>query len=240
MVNQFAPQQQTWGRTVDVAAVDEGLRKYMLGVYNYMASGLLLSGIIAAAVYSVPALSQLVWGTPLGMIAVWAPLIMIFAAMFMADKMSVAMTQMFFWTFVSLKGISLSYVLFVYTGESVIRTLFITAATFGAMSLYGYTTKANLAKFGTFLIMGMFGILLASIVNIFLGSSALQFAISVIGVLIFTGLAAYETQQLKNTYLAIGHLPEAAMKSTVWGALNLYITFVALFQFLLQLLGNRE
>jgi FtsH-binding integral membrane protein len=228
--------------------VDAGLRSFMLSVYNYMASGLLLSGLVAIAVvhtslanvfYQVGPGGQLLGLNGLGMIAVFAPLAMLFLAMFAGQRMSGSAAQMFYWAFVALQGISLSTLLVVYTGESVVRVFFITAAAFASLSLYGYTTKRDLSGFGKFLFMGVVGILIAGIVNIFVGSSMLMFLISAAGVLVFSGLIAYDTQAIKERYYAgMGH--DSETKLAVFSALALYLNFINLMQFLLMFLGNRE
>jgi FtsH-binding integral membrane protein len=217
-------------------AVDEGLRGYMLRVYNYMASGILLSGIVALTAASSPSFMQLLWATPLKWVVIFAPLAIMFVPF---ERLSVAAGQAVYWVFTAAMGLSLSIVMLLYTGASVARVFFITAGMFGAMSLYGYTTKADLSRFTTFLMMGVIGIVLASIVNVFLGSSALQFAISVIGVVVFTALVAWNTQMIKETYY-LAASEEDASRSAVMGALALYINFVNLFQVLLSLLGVRN
>lgn len=220
--------------------IDQGLRKYMLGVFNYMGSGLVLSGILAVLTFTNTWALELVWGTPLKYVVQFGPLAMIFGLMFFGSRMSTSATQAFYWTFVSLMGISLSFWGMVYTGESIARTLFITAATFGAMSLWGYTTKRNLTGMGSFLFMGVIGLVIAMIVNIFLQSSMMHFLISAAGVLIFTLMTAYDTQQQKGVYYALAGNEDALHKSAIHGALGLYINFINLFQFLLAFLGNRE
>ena len=232
----------------DAAQVDAGLRSYMLRVYNLMASGLALSGIVAMVIVNVPAVSslfyvtqagQVVGMTLLGTIAMWSPLIVLFAAMFMINKASATVVQGMYWLFVTLQGISLSLLLMMYTGESVVRVFFITAAAFASLSLYGYTTKRDLSGLGSFLIMGVFGMLIAMVVNIFLASSMMQFIISGVGVLVFAGLTAYDTQRIKEEY-NVNMDGETMSKSATMGALSLYINFINLLQFLLYFLGNRE
>ena len=222
------------------AEIDVGLRQYMLQVYNYMASGVALTGIVAYLVASSPALTGALFGNPImPWIVMLAPigLALYFGARIHA--MSFATSQIIFWIFAGLMGLSLATVFLVYTGESIARVFFITAGTFGAMSLYGYTTKTDLTKFGSFLMMGLIGIIIASVVNIFVGSTALQFAISVIGVLVFVGLTAYDTQKIKETYWADDD-SETHGKKAVMGALNLYLDFINLFVMLLQLFGSRR
>jgi FtsH-binding integral membrane protein len=227
-------------RTADQAAVsiDEGLRTHMLRVYNYMASAVLLSGIVAYLVANT-ALAGIVFGTPLKWVVMLAPLAFILVLSFGIHKLSFFTAQAIFWAFAATMGASLASILLVFTGASVARVFFITAGLFGAMSLYGYTTKADLSKFGTFLMMGLIGIVLASLVNIFVGSSAIQFAISVIGVLVFTGLTAYDTQRIKEEYVEnLGH--ETLSKMALMGALSLYLDFVNLFTMLMHLLGAKD
>src|SRR5262245_21427106 len=220
-------------------AVDEGLRRYMLRVYNYMASGVLLSGIVAWLVASSPSTVQLLFTTPLKWLVTFSLLAVWMVLSFGISRLSVAAAQALYWLFAALMGASLAAILLVFTLESVARVFFITAATFGAMSLYGYTTKADLSKFSTFLIMGLFGIVIAGLVNLFIGSSALQFAISIIGVRVFVGLPAWDTQRIKEEYYLLEDGTQAG-KAAVMGALALYLDFVNLFQLLLSLLGNRN
>ena len=219
-------------------ALDEGLRAYMLRVYNYMASGVLLSGIVAYVVANT-ALAGIIFGTPLKWVVMLAPLAFIMVLSFGIHRLSFAAAQAVYWVFAATMGASLASILLVFTGASVARVFFITAATFAAVSLYGYTTKADLSKFGTFLFMGLIGIVIASLVNIFLASSALQFAISVIGVLVFTGLTAYDTQRIKEEYYE-GHDQETMGKLALMGALSLYLDFVNLFTMLMNLMGSRD
>jgi uncharacterized protein len=219
-------------------ALDEGLRAHMLRVFNYMASGVLLSGIVAYVVANT-ALAGMIFGTPLKWVVMLAPLAFIMVLSFGIHKLSFTAAQALYWTFCAVMGASLASILIVFTGASVARVFFITAATFAATSLYGYTTKADLSKFGTFLFMGLIGIVIASVVNIFVGSSALQFAISVIGVLVFTGLTAYDTQRIKEEYYE-GHDHETSSKMALMGALSLYLNFVNLFSMLMNLMGSRD
>ncbi|HJP20759.1 MAG: Bax inhibitor-1/YccA family protein [Alphaproteobacteria bacterium] len=221
------------------AAVDEGLRAYMLRVYNYMASALALSGVVALAVSSSDSLVALIFGSPLQWVVILAPLGLVFFLSARVNKMSASAAQTTFWIFAGLMGVSLASIFLVYTPVSIVRVFFITAGTFGAMSFYGYTTKKDLSGWGSFLFMGLIGIIIASVVNIFLASSALHFAISVIGVLIFVGLTAYDTQKIRNNYLeADGH--EVATKKAVMGALTLYLDFINLMLMLLRLFGERR
>jgi FtsH-binding integral membrane protein len=222
------------------AVIDVGLRQYMLGVYNYMASGLALTGIVATLVAMSPdSVKQAIFGTPLMWVAILAPVALVFFLSFRVHKMSAAAAQATFWIYAALNGVAFSTIFLVYTGQSIARVFFITAATFAAMSLYGYTTKRDLAGFGSFLFMGLIGILIAMVVNLFLASQALHFAISVIGVLVFTGLTAWDTQRIKESYYE-GDDREVMSKKSIMGALSLYLDFINLFVMLMQLLGVRR
>jgi uncharacterized protein len=220
------------------ADVDVGLRDYMLRIYNYMASGLALTGIVAYLFAHSGYYAQ-VAHTPLIYVIMLAPLGLVMWLSFGIQRMQASTAQLLFWLYAGLMGLSLASVFLVFTGESIARVFFITAGTFGAMSLYGYTTRRDLAQFGSFLFMGLIGIIIASLVNMFLASSALQFAISVIGVIVFTGLTAWDTQQIKEMYFANDD-GETAGKKAVMGALRLYLDFINLFMMLLQLLGARR
>ncbi|MEZ5865282.1 MAG: Bax inhibitor-1/YccA family protein [Geminicoccaceae bacterium] len=226
------------GAVVDTS-IDAGLRSHMLSVYNYMGLALVLTGLTAFVTASTPALLQVIFGTPLKWVVMLAPLGFIFFLGAKIRTMSVSAAQITFWSFAVVMGLSLASIFLVFTGASIARVFFITAATFGAMSLYGYTTKRDLSKFGSFLFMGLIGIVIASLVNIFIGSSALQFAVSVIGVLVFTGLTAYDSQRIKEEYYSYSGA-EVATKGAIMGALNLYLNFINLFMMLLQLFGNRN
>ena len=243
---------QPFGRSaaVDAAQLDEGLRAYMLRVYNWMASGLLLTGIVAYLIANTGAadLFYQVVRTPrgnavsptiLGWIAMFSPLVFVLVLSFGINKLSGATAQLLFWVFAAVMGLSLSSIFMVYTDASIAKVFFISAATFGAMSLYGYTTKRDLTGVGNFLIMGLIGLIIASLVNIFMQSSMLDFAISAIGVLIFVGLTAYDTQKIKESYDQ-GLASEMLHKTAVMGALSLYLDFINLFMMLLRLFGNRE
>jgi len=218
--------------------VDAGLRAYMQRVYSYMAGGLALTGIVAYAA-AVSGFYQSIAGTPLIWVVMLAPLGFVLALSFGIERMSVGAAMVLFWIYAAVMGLSLGSIFLVYTGTSIARVFFITAATFGAMSLYGYTTKSDLSGFGSFLLMGLIGIVIASIVNIFVGSSALQFAISIIGVIVFVGLTSYDTQRIKNMYLE-SDTGEIADKKAVLGALALYLDFINLFMMLLHLFGQRR
>ena len=219
--------------------IDEGLRSYMLKVYNYMGSALALSGIVAFAVATTPALQQVIFGSGLVWLFILAPIGLVFFLSAKIATMKSSTAQTVFWIFAGLMGISLSSILLQYTGASVARVFFITAGTFGAMSLYGYTTKKDLTKFGSLLMMGLIGIIIASVVNIFLASSALHFAISVIGVLVFVGLTAYDTQKIRQMYLEADS-SEVSNKKAIMGALTLYLDFINLFIMLMHLFGQRD
>jgi uncharacterized protein len=261
-----APFGQAIGQAV---AVDEGLRAYMLRVYNYMALGLAITGLAALGIYmlsvtgdmalaakavrngaEVPAripgglyLTQFgyyIYVSPIKWVIMLAPLAMVFVLSFGVERMRPATAQITFWIFAALMGISLSSIFLVFTHTSIVRVFFITAASFGALSLWGYTTQRDLSSMGSFLMMGLFGVVLASLVNLFMHSSALQFAISVIGVIVFAGLTAWDTQRLKNEYLYGAMDGEAVERSAISGALSLYLNFINLFTLLLQLLGQRD
>jgi uncharacterized protein len=221
------------------AAIDAGLRQFMISVYNYMASGLALTGIVAYGAAETGLYASLIdtpmlfWGVTL------APLALVLLLSFRIEKMSLGAAKTAFWAYAALVGLSLSGIFFVYTGTSIARTFFITAATFLAMSLFGYTTRADLARTASFLLMGLVGILIASIVNLFLASSIVQLAISVVGVIVFVGLTAYDTQRIKEIYLN-SDSPAIAGKKAIMGALALYLDFLNLFILLMQLTGNRR
>jgi len=226
--------------------IDQGLRSYMLKVYNLMALGLAITGVAAYLGFNLAVqdnqLTQfgvLLFQSPLRWVVILAPLAAVFFLSFRINRMSVAAAQTTFWVYAALVGLSLSSIFLVYTQSSITQTFFVTAASFGALSLYGYTTKRDLSAMGSFLIMGLFGLIIASIVNIFLGSSALQFAISVIGVLIFAGLTAYDTQRIKELYYEADGA-EVMGRKAIMGALTLYLDFINLFMFLLQFMGNRK
>ena len=231
---------------------DEGLRSYMLKVYNYMATGVLLTGIIALLSFKISVVTDAngvisgftsfgnaLFFSGLKWVVMLAPLGIVFYMSFGINKMSSAKAQTVFWIFAALMGLSLSWILLVYTGASVARVFFITSATFGTMSIYGYTTKRDLTKLGSFLMMGLIGIIIASVVNIFMKSSMMYFVISILGVLIFVGLTAYDTQKIKNMYAA-SDTGEIMGKKAVMGALTLYLDFINLFIMLLRLFGQRR
>ncbi|MDE2517011.1 MAG: Bax inhibitor-1/YccA family protein [Rhodospirillales bacterium] len=241
------------GTTAASAALDAGLRAYMLRVYNWMTSGLLLTGVVAYAIantslinafyHQVPTPTGMAWQpTGLAMISVFAPLGFVLVLSMGVNRLSRSAAQALFWVFAAAMGASLTNIFLIYTSGSIVRVFFITAATFAAMSIYGYTTRADLSRFGSFLMMGLIGIIIAGLVNMFIGSTALQFAISVIGVVVFVGLTAYDTQRIKATYVQFAYAdgPDMAAKRSVYDALSLYLNFINLFMLLLQLMGNRN
>jgi len=242
---------QTVGRA-DAAVIDEGLRAYMIRVYNYMASGVAITGVVAYAIYAMSVVTgadgtitgltsfgNLMYASAFKWVVIFAPLAMVFFLSLRIENMSVGTAQGLFWLFSALMGASISSIFLVYAGESIARVFFITAAAFGALSLWGYTTKKDISGWGSFLFMGLIGIIIASLVNLFIGSTALQFAVSVIGVLVFAGLTAYDTQQIKEMYSAQDD-GTIAGKKAVMGALRLYLDFINLFMMLLQLFGDRR
>jgi uncharacterized protein len=218
--------------------IDQGLRSYMLRVYNYMTGALALTGGIAYLV-AASGLIERIYGTPLYWVAVIAPLGFVLVLSFGIQKMSLGAAQATFWGYAAVMGLSMASIFLVYTGASIAQVFFITSATFLAMSLWGYTTKKDLSGFGHFLMMGLIGIIIAMLVNFFLRSPALYFAISAIGVLVFTGLTAWDTQRIKEMYWD-GDSAEIAGKKSIMGALALYLDFVNLFLMLMQLMGNRR
>jgi FtsH-binding integral membrane protein len=257
--NYVSPFGRAAGR-VDAAAVDAGLRAYMLRIYNYMSIGLAITGLAALGVYMAAVttdqasavarfgnayLTQFGYAmfvSPLKWLFILAPLAMVFAISAGINRLRPATAQMLFWVFSALMGISLSSIFLVYTHTSIVRVFFITAATFGALSLYGYTTKRDMSGMGSFLFMGLIGIIIASLVNLFLASSMLQFIVSVVGVLVFAGLTAWDTQRLKSEYIygyASGGT-DVEERAAISGALSLYLNFINLFTLLLQLLGQRD
>ena len=241
-------ERNAWAGAQASYEVDAGLRQYMLRVYNYMASGVALTGLIAALVAATPALSQLFFQpglrggyglTGLGWIVTLAPLGIVLAFSFGMARMRASTAQTLYWVYAALMGVSMANLFFIYTGTSIARVFFISAASFAGLSLYGYTTKKSLSAFGSFLIMGLIGILIAGLVNMFLHSAAVYFVISVAGVLIFAGLTAYDTQRIKDMYWS-GDGHEIASKKAVMGAFTLYLDFINLFIMLLRLFGDRR
>lgn len=257
--NYASPFGRAAGRA-DAVAVDAGLRAYMLKIYNYMAIGLAITGLAALGVYMAAVTTDAgaaagrvgnamltsfgvaMFVSPLKWLFILAPLVMVFVISFGIQRLKPATAQMLFWAFSALMGLSLSSIFLVYTHTSIVRVFFITAASFGALSLYGYTTKRDMSGMGSFLMMGLFGIIIASLVNLFIASSALQFVVSVIGVLVFAGLTAWDTQRLKNEYIYgyAGYGGDVAERAAITGALSLYLNFINLFTLLLQLLGQRD
>ncbi|MEW6641375.1 MAG: Bax inhibitor-1/YccA family protein [Pseudomonadota bacterium] len=257
--NYASPFGRAAGRA-DAVAVDAGLRAYMLKIYNYMTIGLAITGFAALGVYMAAVTTDAgaaaarvgntmltsfgvaMFVSPLKWLFILAPLVMVFVISFGIQRLRPATAQMLFWAFSALMGLSLSSIFLVYTHTSIVRVFFITAASFGALSLYGYTTKRDMSGMGSFLMMGLFGIIIASLVNLFFASSALQFIVSVIGVLVFAGLTAWDTQRLKNEYI-YGYASaggDVAERAAITGALSLYLNFINLFTLLLQLLGQRD
>ena len=226
------------GGAIGRTGLDAGLRRHMLSIYNYMASGVLLSGIVAL-LFARSGLALQVMATPLKWLIMLAPLGFVFAMSFGANRMRTSTLQALFWGFCVVMGLSLSTIFLVFTGASIATAFFATAAAFAGLSLVGYTTKKDLSGMGSFMIMGLIGIIVASLLNVFLQSSGLHFAISILGVLIFAGLTAYDTQRLKNEYEYLRGT-DFAGKAVVLGALSLYLDFINMFQFLLSFLGNRD
>lgn len=235
---------QTETRTRAPAEIDQGLRSYMLGIYNYMATAVGVTGVAAfgMATWATnnPAVANTLYNSPLKWVIMLAPLAFVMVLSFGINKLSQMAATALFYTFAVVMGVSMSWIFMVYSIGSITQTFFVTAASFGALSLWGYTTKKDLSAMGTFLMMGLFGLIIAMVVNIFVGSSALQFAINVIGVLIFAGLTAWDTQRLKNMYDVVKHDGTAMAKASIMGALSLYLDFVNMFMFLLSFLGNRD
>ncbi|MCW1402411.1 Bax inhibitor-1/YccA family protein [Novosphingobium sp. MW5] len=227
------------GRSLNqTASYDMGLRKYMLSIYNYMASGVLLSGIVAL-VFASSGMAEAVFATPLRWVLILAPLGFVMAMSFGLNKMQTSTLQMLFWAFAVVMGLSMSSIFLVYTGPSIAATFFATAGAFAGLSLVGYTTKKNLSGMGSFLTMGVFGLIIAMLINAFFPMPGLGLAISILGVLIFAGLTAYDTQRLKETYAYVAGT-DMMGKVVIMGALSLYLDFINMFQFLLSILGNRE
>ena len=224
----------------DVAGYDAGLRKHMLSVYNYMASGVLWTGIVALLFASSGMAFQIMAGPGiLKYLIMFSPLVFVMVLSFGIHRLSTGTAQLLYWAFATVMGLSMSTIFLVFTGESIAATFFATAASFAALSLYGYTTKRDLSGFGTFLIMGVVGLLVAMIVNMFLQSEAMMYVISVIGVFLFAGLTVYDTQRIKSIYFQVAGT-EFLGKAAIMGALSLYLDFVNMFTFLLNLMGSRD
>lgn len=223
-------------------SIDAGLRAHMSKVYGLMAVAMVITGLVAYAVGTSPMLLAAIFNTPMKWVVMFAPLGVVFLFGAKINTMRYETAQLVFWIFAGLVGLSISYIFAVYTGISIAQTFFTTAIAFASLSLYGYTTKRNLSGMGSFLFMGLIGLLVASIINIFVQSSAMHFAISIIGVLIFAGLTAYDTQNIKNTYIQLRAASgeQAAAKAGIMGALSLYLNFLNMFMFLLSFMGNRE
>tara|TARA_B100000767_G_scaffold239033_1_gene234075 strand:+ start:3228 stop:3980 length:753 start_codon:yes stop_codon:yes gene_type:complete len=249
---EFNKQTTTVKSSLSETIIDQGLRAHMLKVYNYMASGVLLTGFVAliffkmaivtgdsGQIIGLTSFGNTIYNSGLKWILMLSPLGVVVYMSFGMAKMSASKAQTLFWVFAALMGTSLSSIFVIYTGASITRVFFITAGTFGAMSIYGYTTKKDLTKLGSFLMMGLFGIIIASVVNIFMKSSMMYFVISILGVLIFVGLTAYDTQKIKNMYL-VSDSGELMGKKAVMGALTLYLDFINLFIMLLRLFGQRR
>ncbi len=227
---------------VRTAEIDAGLREHMTKVYGLMSVAMMITAGVAWAVGTNDAMVAAIFGTPLKWVVMFAPLVMVFAFSAMINRLSVAAAQLFFYVYAAAVGLSLAFIFAVYTQTSIAQTFLVTAIAFASLSLYGYTTKKDLSAMGTFLMMGLVGLVLAMVVNIFLGSSALAFAITVIGLLIFAGLTAYDTQAIKAEYLehAVHGDKDWLGKSAIMGALRLYLDFINMFMFLLSFMGNRE
>jgi FtsH-binding integral membrane protein len=239
---------QSYARS-EAATHDEGLRQYMLGVYNYMSAALALTGIVAYFVSHVPALMSLFYAvnqeghlapTMLAWIAIFAPLIMVFYLSARIGHMSVQKAQTMFFIYSGLMGLSMTHIFLIYTGASIFSVFLVTAASFAGLSLYGYTTKKDLSGMGSFMMMGLIGIIIASIVNFFMQSPVMHLVINVLGVIIFAGLTAYDTQAIRRSYYQFADSQEAAARMSIMGALKLYLDFINLFIFLLQFMGDRR
>jgi FtsH-binding integral membrane protein len=253
-----APFGQTFGR-VGAVAVDEGLRVYMLRIYNFMVLGLAITGLAALGTYMLSvttdptvaalklrdgmmltALGKFLFVSWMKWVVILAPLALVLLLSFVIERMRPATAQIMFWIYAALVGVSLASIFLVFTHTSIVRVFFITAASFGALSMWGYTTQRDLSGMGSFLLMGLFGIVLASLINLFMATGVLQFAISAIGVLVFSGLTAWDSQRLKRQYLYGAMDGETTERFAIVGALSLYLNFINLFTLLLQLLGQRE
>jgi uncharacterized protein len=256
--------------SAEAAVIDAGLRAHMLRIYNYMVLGLVITGVAALAVHALSVTSDVaaaakitrddieipirlaginMYLTPLGYAifvgpmkwpVILAPLALVFALSFGIERLRPGVAQLLFWLYAALLGVSLASIFMVYTQTSIVRVFFIAAASFGALSLWGYTTQRDLSGLGSFLIMGLFGVIIAALVNLFFASSALQWVISIVGVLVFSGLTAWDTQRLKNEYIYFAMDGATAQRSAIIGALTLYLDFINLFTLLLQLLGERD
>jgi uncharacterized protein len=248
-LNRNYTQPQTVGRA-EIGVVDQGLRAYMLRVYNYMGLGVAITGLVAYVTYAMAVVQtdaglqltsfgSFIFTSPFRWVVIFAPLAMVFLLSARINRMSLGSAQLSFWAFAALMGLSISSIFLVYAHASIARVFFITAASFGALSLWGYTTSRDLSGWGSFLFMGLIGIIIAMLVNLFLASTALQFAVSVIGVLIFAGLTAYDTQSIKEMY-SVNDDGSVSGRKAVMGALRLYLDFINLFMMLLSLFGDRR
>ncbi len=247
------PSAQQPGVSASAAELDAGLRAYMLRVYNWMTSGLLLTGVVAYGIANTSLLSlfyqpvetargMVMQPTILAMASIFAPLVFVMVLSLGVNRLSRSTAQLLYWAFAAAMGASLANIFLIYTHGSIARVFFISAGTFAAMSIYGYTTRRNLSGMGSFLMMGLIGVIIASVVNMFVGSSGLQFLISIVGVLVFVGLTAYDTQRIKADYVQFAHAAgtDVAAKRSVYDALSLYLNFINLFMLMLQLFGNRS
>ena len=237
----FGTNRPAWSGTQarTIPSIDAGLRQHMLRVYNYMGIGLVLTGLVAYIVGTTPALYVPIFSTPLKWVVMLAPLAFVLFFSFRMQTISAAGAQGMFWAFCAVMGLSMASIFLVFTGTSIARTFFIAAAMFGSTSLYGYTTKRDLSQFGSFLIMGLIGVVIASLANLFLASSTLQFVVSIVGILVFVGLTAWDTQSIKEQY-AESFDAESQQKLAVFGAFSLYLNFINIFQLLLNFTGQRE
>ena len=245
-IRQYQTRAANAGAVADTS-IDQGLRAYMIKVYNLMAMGLLITGVAAWGAFQLAivdgqltSFGTLIYASPFKWVVIFAPLALVFFLSFRIQNMRPATAQLTYWIYAALVGVSLGSIFLIYTHTSIVRVFFITAASFGALSLWGYTTNRDLTGMGSFLIMGLFGIIIASLVNIFLVSSMMQWIISVVGVLIFAGLTAYDTQRLKSEYIHGAMDGDVMERSAIMGALSLYLDFLNLFTMLLQLLGTRD
>lgn len=222
------------------SSYDIGLREYMIKVYNFMAIALGISGFVAFLTASSPALMNALFGTPLAYVVMFAPLIFVFVLGYKIPTISPEKARVYLWVFAGLMGLSMSSIFTIYTGTSIARVFFISATTFGLTALYGYTTKKDLTSMGSFMVMGLIGLLIASLFNVFLQSSALHFVTSILGLIIFIGLTAYDSQRIKHMYYHASGNSEAIAKMAVIGALNLYMDFINMFMFMINLFGDRR
>ncbi|MEM7471565.1 MAG: Bax inhibitor-1/YccA family protein [Pseudomonadota bacterium] len=235
---------------ISAEQLDTGLRAHMNKVYGTMSVGMLITALAAWAISGLATtadggltpLGSALYSSPLRWVIMFAPLIFVFGFGAMINRMSAATAQLVFYAFAATMGVSISWIFLVFTGFSIIQVFLVTAIAFAGLSMYGYTTKKDISGWGSFLIMGVIGLIVASIINIFIGSPAIMFAVSILGVLIFAGLTAYDTQKIKNDYIQMAHMGDTEWlgKSAIMGALSLYLDFINMFMFLLQLMGNRE